>query len=139
MATRIINRGRGPEIEGTRITVLNLIPYLEDGFGLREIQDILSITPGQLEAALAYLEENRETLMEMHRRIEERNARGNPPEVQEKLAQSSRRLALFKEWLDLKKQEGKKNGPQLSPSRAILLQQFEDWLKTRERAQVSGT
>jgi len=31
MATKIINRGRGPEIEGTRITVYDVLDYRKHG------------------------------------------------------------------------------------------------------------
>ena len=32
MGAQIINRGRGPEIEGTRITVYDVMDYLQEGW-----------------------------------------------------------------------------------------------------------
>lgn len=124
MTAEIIDRGRGPEIKGTRITVLNIIPYLEGGFSHEEIQDVLSLTPEQLAAALTYLDEHREELMAHHRRIEERNARGNPPEIEAKLEQTHRRLMRFQEWRSQHRQNGAANGN--------FVQEFKDWLKREE-------
>ncbi|HRC44560.1 MAG TPA: hypothetical protein PLT27_10930 [Nitrospira sp.] len=134
MTTQIINRGRGPEIAETRITLLNIIPYIEEGFSEAEIRDILGLSLDQLCAALAYLKENRATLMEEHRKVEERLARGNPPEIEEKLAQSTRRFAKFKEWFEQRGSNGSENGSLGTSSREALLQQFKNWLQVRESA-----
>ena len=42
-------------------------------------------TPEQIEALIRYIEEHQEEVLAVHRRIEERNARGNPAWVEEKL------------------------------------------------------
>lgn len=90
-ATIVNNR-----IDGTRITVWDVLHYLEHGCTAAEICRWLPITEEQVAAAVAYIDANREYVMEIHREIEERNARGNPPEIEEKL---KRTRARMQQWL----------------------------------------
>ena len=82
-------------IEGTRITVWDVYLYLEHGCSVEEIRRWLPLTEEQVHAAIDYIDANREYVLEGHRRIEERNARGNSPEIEEKLRQSRARI---EEW-----------------------------------------
>ena len=41
MTTRIINRGRGPEIEGTRITIYRIMDFVRDNCSMTTIADEL--------------------------------------------------------------------------------------------------
>ena len=45
---RIINRGRGPEIEGTRITVYDVLEYYDDGWHRDIIACLLSSARNRL-------------------------------------------------------------------------------------------
>jgi len=92
MSAAIVNN----RIEGTRITVWDVLHYLENGRSVAEICRWLPITKEQVAAAIEYINDNREYVMDVHRRIEERNARGNPPEIEEKLAGTRRRM---QQWL----------------------------------------
>lgn len=92
MAHRIVNN----RIEGTRITVWDVLHYLENGRTNEEICQWLPITPEDVDAAKAYIVANHDYVMEVHRQIEERNARGNPPEVEEKLIGIRQRM---QQWL----------------------------------------
>lgn len=92
MSAAIVNN----RIEGTRITVWDVLHYLEHGRSVGEIRRWLPITEEQVAAATEYINENREYVMEVHRQIEERNARGNPPEIEAKLAETRRRM---QQWL----------------------------------------
>lgn len=83
-------------IEGTRITVWDVFLYSEHGCSVDEIRRWLPLSVEQVTAALDYIAANREYVLEGHRRIEERNARGNPPEIEEKLRQTRERM---QEWL----------------------------------------
>lgn len=83
-------------IEGTRITVWDVYHYLENGCTVEEIRRWLPLTEEQVKAAIDYIDANREFVLEGHRKIEERNARGNPPEIEEKLRQTRKRM---QEWL----------------------------------------
>jgi uncharacterized protein (DUF433 family) len=92
MTCTIVN-GR---IDGTRITVWDVLHYLEYGCTTAEICRWLPVTAEQVAAAVEYIEANRDYVMEVHRQIEERNARGNPPEIEEKLKRTEARM---EEWL----------------------------------------
>ncbi len=102
----IHDRGRGPELKGTRITVYDVIPYRLDGWPVASIALVLGLSSAQVEALFRYMDEHREEVMAVHRRIEERNARGNPPEVEEKLKQSHAKLLARMDELRRRKREG---------------------------------
>jgi uncharacterized protein (DUF433 family) len=103
---RIINRGRGPELEGTRTTVYDVIPYLEAGRSANYIAAVMGHSSRQIQALIEYIEQHKEEVMAVHRKIEERIARGNPPEIEAKLKASHERLLALKEQLRKNGQEG---------------------------------
>lgn len=84
-SARIINRGRGPEIEGTRITVFDIWDYAKQNWHRDKIAVWLRISSVQVAAALEYIEQHKEEVLAQYERILERNRRGNPPELQAKL------------------------------------------------------
>jgi uncharacterized protein (DUF433 family) len=90
----IIDRGRGPELDGTRTTVYDIIPYLEAGESATYIAVAMGHSTRQIEALIQYFEEHREEVLAVHCQIEDRIARGNPPEIEAKLAASPVRAAL---------------------------------------------
>jgi uncharacterized protein (DUF433 family) len=79
-------------IAGTRITVWDVLHYLETGWSQPEIAGTLYLSDAQIAAVARYIEEHKEELMAVHRQIEARKARGNPPEITAKLAQSRTKL-----------------------------------------------
>jgi uncharacterized protein (DUF433 family) len=83
-------------IEGTRITVWDVLHYLEAGWSRPDIAATLHLTEAQVTAAARYIEEHRDEVMVVHQQIENRKARGNPPEILAKAAQSRARL---QDWL----------------------------------------
>ncbi len=84
----IIDRGRGPELAGTRVTVFDVLHYLDAGHGPTYIAAVLGIgTPG-VEALIRYIEEHKEEVRAENQKILDRIARGNPPEVEAKLRES---------------------------------------------------
>lgn len=101
MSTELIhNRGRGPEIVGTRTTVYNLLPYFLDAdVSEAEIAALYGLTIEQVAAARAYALNHADRVLARHREIEARLARGNPPELIEQLKNTHERLLRFKEWL----------------------------------------
>jgi uncharacterized protein (DUF433 family) len=104
----IHDRGRGPELKGTRITVYDIIPYRLGGCTPEQIVETLAlsyITPGHIEALFRYMDDHRDEVMAVHRRIEERIARGNPPEVEEKLKQSRAKVEALREEFRKRKAE----------------------------------
>ena len=107
MGDAIVNN----RIAGTRITVWDVIYYLEKGRSPEYIAEILPVTVEQVRAAIRFIEEHKDEVMAAHRRIEERHARGNPPEVEAKLAGSrAKRLALMEQFRKAKGQEGNGEG-----------------------------
>ena len=80
-ASVIHDRGRGPEIEGTRITVYDVMDYYLDGWPAGRIANWLSQTTPDIQAAIDYIEAHRAEVDEEYRKIVERSERGNPPEV----------------------------------------------------------
>ena len=82
---RIINRGRGPEIEGTRITVYDIWDYASENWHRDEIATWLRLSSMQVAAALEYIEQHKEEVLAEYERILERSRRGNPLELQAKL------------------------------------------------------
>ena len=92
MDIEIINRGRGPEIKGTRITVYDVYHYVEDGtWSELEIAEALRLTPEQVHLALAFIDKHKEEISKIHRQIEDRISRGNSPEIEKKLETSRKK------------------------------------------------
>jgi uncharacterized protein (DUF433 family) len=83
-------------IAGTRITIWDVLHYLKTGWSRPEIAATLHLSDTQVDAVASYIEEHKEELIAVHQQIEARKARGNPPEVTAKLAQSRTKL---QEWL----------------------------------------
>ncbi|MCI0462646.1 MAG: DUF433 domain-containing protein [Gemmataceae bacterium] len=85
MSAQIIDRGRGPEIAGTRITVYDVLDYHLDGEHPTMIALELGVSSEQVEAAIRYIEEHRDQVLADYQGMRDRCARGNPPEVQARL------------------------------------------------------
>ena len=85
MKATIIDRGRGPEIAGTRITVYDIWEYARLGHHHTYIAVILGVSSLQVQAALDYIEQHKEEVLADYQKIMDRIARGHPPEVQAKL------------------------------------------------------
>jgi len=95
----IHDRGRGPEIVGTRITVYNLLPYFLDASTTEaEIADLYGLSAEQVAAARAYILNHADPVLSRHREIEATLARGNPPELVAQLKSTHERLLQFREW-----------------------------------------
>jgi uncharacterized protein (DUF433 family) len=106
MQAMIIDRGRGPEIAGTRITVYDILDHLKDGWHHTRIAVFLRLSSEQVLAAVKYIEEHKEEVMADYRQILERAARGNPPEIVAKLEASRAKLQAELERRRLLKAEG---------------------------------
>lgn len=86
MEPEIIDRGRGPEIKGTRITVYDIMDY--EGDHHTEVAALLNLSSEQVLAARKYIEEHKVELMPQYQKMLARDARGNPPEVEARIAQA---------------------------------------------------
>jgi uncharacterized protein (DUF433 family) len=111
----IIDRGRGPELAGTRITVYDIIPYLEKGWHPSSIALVYDLSTDEVLTLIQYIEEHKDEVMAVHQQIEERIARGNPPEVEAKIqANRPRFLARLAELRN--GQDKETNGASFEPS-----------------------
>lgn len=82
---QIVDRGRGPQLSTSRVTVQDLVPYLQQKFTREQILEIMPVlTVEEIEAVERYVQENYEAVMEQDRRIREgAAARRQPPEVED--------------------------------------------------------
>jgi len=117
LEAKIIDRGRGPEIAGTRITIYDVIDYHMSECHRDMIADTLELSSEQVEVAIRYIEEHRDEVMVEYREMLARDARGNPPELQAKLdAGHERFLAMVRELRDAKSREAGDAGHSVSLS-----------------------
>lgn len=101
MPAQIIDRGRGPEIAGTRITVYHILDYLQAGaLGLSErpgwhhtaIAAQLRLSTDEVLAAIRHIEQHRDQVMPVYQQIVHRAVAGNSPEIRAKLKVSRTKL-----------------------------------------------
>jgi uncharacterized protein (DUF433 family) len=93
MGAKIINRGRGPEIEGSRITVYDVMDYLQEGWRDEQIAGLFRLPLDDIHAAIQYIEAHQEEVMTAYRQILARHSTVQyPPEVQAKLARNRQKL-----------------------------------------------
>jgi uncharacterized protein (DUF433 family) len=123
----IQDRGRGPEIVGTRITVYNLLTsFLDPTVTELEICRIYELTGEQVAAARAYVLSNPDTVLAEHLRIEERLAAGIEHQQSQTSAQAAKAtFQKFKRWLaenNSRKTEGS------SPGHSTSVPTFREWL-----------
>jgi uncharacterized protein (DUF433 family) len=108
---KIIDRGRGPEIAGTRITVYDVLDYHKLGWHRDMIADTLELYSHEVELAIRYIEDHRDEVMAHYAEMLARDARGNPPELQAKLDEGHERfLAMVKERREAKGLEAQDAG-----------------------------
>lgn len=139
MSSELIHdRGRGPEIVGTRITVYNLLPYFLDGAVTEgSIAGLYDLTVEQIAAARAYALNNAEAVLKRHAEIEARMTAGNPPEVIEKLERGRGRFLQFKEWAANRAQaEAQQVATGKPVSTSKVFPTFQEWL-ARQPSQIA--
>ncbi len=141
----IHDRGRGPEIVGTRITVYNLLPHFLDATATEaSLCRMYELTPEQLAAARAYVLNNPDTVLARYLDIEARMAAGNPPEVIEHAEQTHAAFLRFKDWLAKRRQAQTRENAEESVSASgengsERLPTFREWLAQRESMPEKGT
>lgn len=108
---KIVEVGRGPQIDGSRITVFDIIEYHKNGWQRDEIAVLFDLSSQQVEVALRYIDEHRTDVMAAYERNMERINRGNPPEIQAKLdAGRERFLAAAREHRERRIQGARDEG-----------------------------
>lgn len=81
----IVDRGDGPKIDGTRITVYTVIEYLRAGRTRDWIAATLNLSSRQVQAAIDYIAEHQSEVDAAYERILARIEKGNPPHVEQQL------------------------------------------------------
>ena len=88
----IIERGRGPEIAGARITVFDVMDYLKDGWNRESIAALFRLSSLDIQSAIDYIDShNAEVEAEYQRILERHRSYRYPPEVQAKVDASRRK------------------------------------------------
>ena len=111
---RIVDLGRGPQIEGQRLTVMDVFYYLQRGYDFDFIHRAMpSLTRDQFDAVVEYAKEHHDELVEKDRLVDEfhkqgieaQRARGGIfAEADENLT-TEERVARLKEKMKLKPME----------------------------------
>ncbi len=89
---RIVDRGDGPKIEGTRITVYTVFEDLRNGHGREEIALSYGLSSRQVQAAIDYIGANEAAVIAEYEKIMERINRGNPPHIEAILQENHQKL-----------------------------------------------
>jgi len=110
----ILDRGRGPQLSTSRITVQDLVPYFHDGCSDEEIvRWIPVLTADEIAVVRRYYADHRAELDEQDRRIRERQAqRRNPPEVEAIRRRGAAKMAALREEFARRKASTERNGDQ---------------------------
>src|SRR5438270_13651977 len=73
----IVERGRGPQLATSRITVLDVFYYLHRGYDFDFIHQAMpSLTREEFDAIVAYVKDHHDDLVEKDRRADEFHKRG---------------------------------------------------------------
>jgi uncharacterized protein (DUF433 family) len=87
MGAKIINRGRGPEIEGTRITVYDVFDYVRQGWHRDRIAALFRLSSRDVQAALDYIQQHQDEVIARYQSILERQQHYQyPPAIAAKIA-----------------------------------------------------
>src|SRR5437763_15401563 len=97
----IIDRGRGPQLSTSRVTVQDLVPYFQEGCAYDEIiRWIPALTAEEIAVVERYYREHQEQLDDEDSAIRERSRRNkNPPWVEKALDQARAERLAITEWL----------------------------------------
>ena len=135
----IHDRGRGPELVGTRVTIYALVPYfLKSEWTETAIAEANRVTVEQVAAMRAYFLNRFADVMEHHEKIEERFRKGMEeqatPEFRARFWWNRKRLELFRDWLG----ERRLIGGAESDDMKSLLAQFQVWHDSQTTVGVSA-
>jgi uncharacterized protein (DUF433 family) len=106
----IRDRGRGPELARIRITVFDIIPYLQAGFTPEAITWVLPISVDEVRALMKFIDDHRDEVMAINAQIEERIARGNPPDIEERLKDSPFHAFIMARQVERERKQAKEEG-----------------------------
>src|SRR5262249_52827752 len=91
-SSRIIDRGRGPELEGTRVTVYRIMDFVRGGSSPEEMAQELELTSEQVSRALDFIAAHRDEVEAAYEQILQRVSGPNPDWIEARLAKSPEAL-----------------------------------------------
>lgn len=89
---RIVDRGDGPKIDGTRITVYTVVEYLRAGRTRDWIAAMLNLSSRQVQAAIDYVRDHETEVNAEFERIQARIRKGNPPQIEVQLRRNREKV-----------------------------------------------
>jgi hypothetical protein len=104
------NWNQDPSVRGSRLSVYNIMEFHLAGDKPDEIAGVFGISVGDAQAAVEYIELHREELLPVYNTIIERHRRGNPPEIEAKLAKSHEKFMSLKAQLESENSDAAKVG-----------------------------
>jgi uncharacterized protein (DUF433 family) len=108
---KIIDRGRGPQLSTCRITVQDLVPYLQQQYTHEQILQIMPIlTVEEIQAVERYIQDNYDAIMEQDRRIRARVAARQQPSDVEQAERKERLERLEAARQRIRQQQQERNG-----------------------------
>jgi hypothetical protein len=114
---RIVDLGRGPQSEGSRLTVIDVFYYLHRDYDFDFIHLAMpSLTREQFDAVVDFVREHQDELVEQDRRVEEfhqrgiaaQRARGGVFDASDENSTTEERVARLKE--NMQRKAAEKNG-----------------------------
>lgn len=129
----IVNKSDGPKVAGTRITVYAILELLEYGVGPTLIAQEFELTRDQVQAAIDYINANQREVRSTYQAIMARIAKGNPPELQRKLDESSMRFRRMHEIVLTARKKGTKS-PTIADAKIMAEEEYEWEQREREDA-----
>jgi uncharacterized protein (DUF433 family) len=132
----IHDRGRGPELVGTRITVYNLVPYfIKAEWTEAAIAEANRITEEQVAAMRAYFLAHYADVMAQHERIEEWIRKGTEDQAK-RFPDTRCSLSYFPTWVQQREREAAAGGMPFPDSPQERVREFLAW---RERSQLPAS
>ena len=104
---QIIDRGRGPQLSTSRITVQDVLPYLQQQYTPEQIREIMPVlTLAEIDVIQQYIRDHREAVLERDRQIRERAAaRQRPGEEERERQERKERIDRARQMIQRSKQE----------------------------------
>jgi uncharacterized protein (DUF433 family) len=94
--SRIVDRGDGPKVEGTRITVYTILEYLRAGRTRDWIAAMLNLSSRQVQAAIDYIRDHKTQVTADYEKILARIKKGNSEQVLARLRENRETLRMQK-------------------------------------------
>jgi len=100
----IVDLGRGPQLSTSRVTVQDLVPYLQRNCSPEQIRDVMpTLSLEEIRVVEHYVREHYDEVMEQDRRIRSRNAaRATPPEIDDVLRRGGEKMEALREQFEKK-------------------------------------